>query len=467
MKKTLIVIAAVIVLVIAGSAAAVYGYTKTDSFNSDRLPDNIIINNVNCSGLTYKEAKKKLTESWNSRKVVVVGSLDEEIATFTDFGCEYDLDKQLKSLKESNLIKSAINHYIKTPLSVSIAMKIKTPGEEFENEVKNADFLAGSGLTESEDAYVDLDDPDFNIVKEVYGTKPDSDKFFDDLLECIETGQIIMEYDTDNYLTTPEVKSDDPELLAYQEFCRKYLSQNITYEFGDEEYTLTARQLRKFYKDDLDGSIKKKAVTKFVKKLAAKYDTAGESITMKSFSGRKFKVNGGTYGWIISTDGEKKQLIKDLKSLKDVSREPVYSQKGEGEYSHKVGDTYIDVDLKNQHVYYFENGENKFESDCVSGNVSQGHDTPTGIYYINNMSRNVTLKGGGKKDSSTYYESHVGYWMSFIGSSVGLHDASWRSSFGGSIYKTAGSHGCVNLPTSKAPKLYKLISIGTPVVVHY
>ena len=83
------------------------------------------------------------------------------------------------------------------------------------------------------------------------------------------------------------------------------------------------------------------------------------------------------------------------------------------------------------------------------------------------MSRNVILRGGGKKKSKTYYESFVSYWMPFIGGSYGLHDASWRSNFGGDIYIYSGSHGCVNLPPAKAGELYKMVSVGTVVIVHY
>ena len=56
--------------------------------------------------------------------------------------------------------------------------------------------------------------------------------------------------------------------------------------------------------------------------------------------------------------------------------------------------------------------------------------------------------------------------MKFTNSNIGLHDASWRSEFGGEIYKTNGSHGCVNLPKDKAYELYDLISVGTTVIVH-
>ena len=49
----------------------------------------------------------------------------------------------------------------------------------------------------------------------------------------------------------------------------------------------------------------------------------------------------------------------------------------------------------------------------------------------------------------------------------GLHDATWRSKFGSTIYKTSGSHGCVNLPLSAAETIYGIIEAGWPVIVFY
>ena len=50
---------------------------------------------------------------------------------------------------------------------------------------------------------------------------------------------------------------------------------------------------------------------------------------------------------------------------------------------------------------------------------------------------------------------------------IGMHDATWRSSFGGTIYKTKGSHGCINMPYEKAQELYGYIEKGTPVICYH
>lgn len=121
--------------------------------------------------------------------------------------------------------------------------------------------------------------------------------------------------------------------------------------------------------------------------------------------------------------------------------------------------TYIDVDKTNQVVTYFENNEMKLQGPCVTGNERAKHGTPTGVFSITQHMRNKYLIG-------PTWKSYVSYWMRFSSDGCGLHDATWRSAFGGEIYKTNGSHGCVNLEKSFAAELFDLVDVGTIVYVH-
>ena len=127
-------------------------------------------------------------------------------------------------------------------------------------------------------------------------------------------------------------------------------------------------------------------------------------------------------------------------------------------YDREVGDTYVEVSLDDQHMWFIVDGDVYLESDCVTGNYGTA-DTPQGFFEVNRKASPCTLEGDD-------YVSYVTYWMPFIGGGWGLHDATWRSSFGGSIYKGNGSHGCVNLPYSIAEQMYAVIEIGTPVIVY-
>ena len=123
----------------------------------------------------------------------------------------------------------------------------------------------------------------------------------------------------------------------------------------------------------------------------------------------------------------------------------------------------VEIDIANQHVWMYKNDILIADTDCVTGNVSAGHSTPTGVYKLAGKERDRYLRG--KNDDGTNYCSFVKYWMPFNGG-IGLHDASWRSKFGGKIYKNSGSHGCVNLPRSAAETIYNNIDKSYFIVVY-
>ncbi|MDO4518135.1 MAG: L,D-transpeptidase family protein [Bacillota bacterium] len=469
MRKFFITLAIAIVAVALLIGAMTISYMFSADYQSDKFTDMTIVNGIDCSGLTYKEAASKLSKEWNGKTIIVMSKLGEPLDEYSDFGCTYNIYGQLESLKTDHKITQAINHYLHLPLSATIPMNVVNCSDDFSKRISSSEFLSRGSIIETKDAYVDMVAPDFPIIPEVYGNTTDIVAYKDDLLKSISMGDFIFEYDENTYISAPSIKADDPELIEFQSFCRKYLNQKITYELGKETFTIPVEDLYAMMNKDHSGEPNEEAVAKFVAKLKEKYDIIGGEVKVTSLTGKTFKVSNGYYGWVIDEFGEAEQLTADISSHKDVKREPVFSQRGNGEYSKtfELGKTYIDADLTEQHVIYFENGVKKFECDCVSGNQAAGHNTPTGIFNIKDKRRGVTLTSGGKKKDPGYYSSYVNYWIPFLGNNYGLHDASWRSNFGGEIYKTAGSHGCINLPPNKAGQLYNLIDVGTLLIVHY
>lgn len=122
--------------------------------------------------------------------------------------------------------------------------------------------------------------------------------------------------------------------------------------------------------------------------------------------------------------------------------------------------TFVLIDISEQTLWYYKGGTLKLKTDVVTGTKGK-HNTPTGTFKVRSKQRNIYLNG-------STWSSHVNYWMAFIGSSHGMHDANWRSSAQFSNHKTYihnGSHGCVNMRPSAAKKLYGMISVGTKVIV--
>lgn len=118
--------------------------------------------------------------------------------------------------------------------------------------------------------------------------------------------------------------------------------------------------------------------------------------------------------------------------------------------------TFVVVDISSQKLTLYHNNEILVETDIVTGQKYE-YDTPTGIYGIRKKTMDTYLTG---ED----YFAHVDYWMPFNGG-IGLHDADWRSKFGGTIYEKNGSHGCVNVPPKYADDVFYNIEKGTKVLV--
>lgn len=125
------------------------------------------------------------------------------------------------------------------------------------------------------------------------------------------------------------------------------------------------------------------------------------------------------------------------------------------ENTKELKDEFVIVDISDQKVYLYDDSTLILSSSVTTGKDS----TPTdlGIFSIRYKERNRYLVGPG-------YRSFVKYWMPYNGGE-GLHDASWRSSFGGERYHKNGSHGCVNLPENIAEQIYNYVDKGTKVLV--
>ena len=205
-------------------------------------------------------------------------------------------------------------------------------------------------------------------------------------------------------------------------------------------------------------------VAQFVQGLKDKYDSKGVQIWSSADGTQKTLTTN--YGYYIDLAGETAALTANIQSLQSVTRQPVYSMTAVQAAMPQWGTTFVEVDISSQHAYFYKDGNCVWESPIVSGTATDPERaTPTGIFSVNYKETNRVLKGPvDKKTGKPSYESHVDYWMPFNGG-IGLHDASWRSKFGGDIYVSNGSHGCINLPKDRAQALYGLIGKGTVVIV--
>ncbi len=302
----------------------------------------------------------------------------------------------------------------------------------------------------------------YEILPETEGTKIVKSVFLQAVVNALTAGESTLDLDEANCYMQASVRSDSQTLADTCDNLNKILSTTITYDMLDlGEITIDSEEIANWIVvgDNSRVSFDEDAIAAFVADFADEYDTVGKPHTLKTTWGPTVTIEDGTYGWSLDQEAEVAALEADLKAGEDVTREPTWESTANSHGDNDYGDTYVEVNLTAQHMYFYKDGQLVVQSDFVSGNVAKGHTTPGGIYAVVSMTRNTILRGPG-------YASPVSYWMPFNGG-IGLHDATWRSSFGGSIYQHSGSHGCINLPLGAAQIVYENISKGDCVIAYY
>ena len=307
----------------------------------------------------------------------------------------------------------------------------------------------------------------FVVVPETDGTTIKTEEFRKTVITAVNGANEKLDLLKTGCYEKPAYTSDSKKVTEACDAMNKYLGATVTYDFKPNTEVVDSSMISKWVKvdDDMNVTFDESAVKEYVQSLAAKYDTKGKERTFTSASGNTVTVSGGSYGWKIDQEAEYNALIANIQKAETVTREPNYSSRAASHDGNDVGNTYAEVNLTTQHMYYVKDGHIALETDVVTGNPNKGNATPTGVYSLAYKAKDQTLKGTKKADGTYEYETPVKYWMPFNGG-VGFHDASWQPTFGGSRYQTNGSHGCVNMPPEMAGKLFELISAGTPVVVH-
>lgn len=301
----------------------------------------------------------------------------------------------------------------------------------------------------------------YHIMPETAGNEVQADVLFEAVSRAVCNLDENLSFAEAGVYKLPKISSDNPALQKQLSLLQSYSDMTVTYQFGNQTEVLDSDKISEWISVSKSGkrTIDREAVTGYVKELSKKYNTAYSPKTLETSYGETVTIKNGYYGWLIDKEAEVDALMKILREGKSTTREPVYTMEAASHDGPDYGDTYVEINLTAQHLFYYKNGELVIESDFVSGNPSRGNDTPGGAYSITYKERNATLKGQN-------YRTPVSYWMPFNGN-IGMHDSSWRSTYGGTIYRSNGSHGCINLPPAAAKTIFENIEQGVPVLCYH
>lgn len=459
-----------LMIIVLGGCA----YGGISYYFTDRFFEGTWINGVDCSQKTAYEVEQLMAEKLSEYSIEVSS---RNIAAQTIRG--EDIDYQYMSTGEilQLLKKQKPYEWIRglyEQKSYTVSENVGYNKTLLQEQLKSLNCAQAENQVEPENAYVAFRDNQFVIVPETEGSKLNIKEAYKLLDAAVEANEASIDFsDNQDAYVSAEVTQDDPALQSALEACNNYTKASITYTFGDQSTTLDGNTIKDWLQFDEKGQLIwddnsfQQHVADYVAQLAATYDTVGTEREFQTTSGRTVYVSSSVYGWKIDQAAEAAQLSQEIQSGTQTTREPVYSQTANSYGVNDLGDTYIEVDLSEQHMYYYQNGSDIFESDFVSGNMSYAdRQTHAGIFTLYYKKSPDVLRGTMKADGTYEYESEVQYWMPFDGG-IGFHDASWRDEFGGDIYLTGGSHGCINLPPDNAAVLYDIIQYGVPIVCFY
>lgn len=443
-------------------ACVIVVYFVAGQYYNKRFFQNVTINGRDVSGMTAEQVRQEIRDEAQTYTLHIHTRGDSEE---TISGLDFDLhlqygDALLEVLNEQQTWKWGLHFFVHT------AHEIPVLSEYDESALKKLiSKLACADTRKMEapkDAYLTYDEEEgLHIVPEEKGNKITVKDLREQIILAIQNAETEISLEELGLYAEPKITQDDEELVAKYNLWKRHLDTKIVYHFDDIIETVDESVFRDWMSEEEDGSIAfdHEKIKEYVRGMARRYNTAYASKTLETSYGETVIISAGPYGWLVNQTEETEALETALLNCESQDREPIYHQTAASHTGPDYGNTYVEINLSAQHLFFYKEGELLVESDFVSGNESMGWATPAGAFPLTYKEKDATLRGPG-------YVTPVSYWMPFNGD-IGMHDSSWRNSYGKNIYKNNGSHGCINLPPSVAKTIYENIEKGIPVLCYY
>ncbi len=471
-RKSLTKQAAVLVVALAFIALVLGDYF----LDQTRMAHRLSIYGVSVSGMTVENAAQELETAFASTELVFTENGKEIYSTtLGEAGFSLDADALREELQEKQAALLKTRGLIEKKQDIEIEYTVLTDESALSDTLDADHFEVELEREASSEAYIEYDSDagEFVIVSSWQGNAIDEDNLREVLMETLEETlengliqeAVTVRLDVRSYETV-EVTENSEELNAeldeLNQSLETYRNTSIVYVFGQETEVLDSDTICSWLTITDDGvELNESLIWTYIDELADTYNTKYNTRYFTTTSGDTVTIENNEYGYWIDEDAEYVQLCEDLESGTQIEREPVYRESGlwRNGMDDLVG-SYIEVSVDQQHLWLYKDYSLIVSTDVVTGKPTEERETLQGAFSIAYKASPYTL-------SSDYYgyETEVTYWMPFA-NGQGLHDATWRSSFGGSRYENYGSHGCVNLPLSAAETIYNTITAGYPIIIY-
>ena len=458
---------------------------------SDKFYPNTTIGGIDVSNMTLSQAKEAVQTDLKNHVLVIKGRNNAKYELRgTDIDLNANYEKQVENcFKKTHGIFSF--YKIISGEDFDVNFDVSYNKKAFKNNLSQSFLITGDQytITAPESAHVEYDKKTQSgkIVKEKQGNQLNQEKFYSYVEKSIKQLKTNIDLDKANIYLKPKYTQNDSAIIKELNQYNNYLYRWIRYDMTEKHYeTVTPKDIKNWLviNDDATVSIDQEKMSQWVEKFCLKYKTVGKTRKFKSHTGEVLEVSGGDYGWQIDYSQTVDQLYKvlskknpqnDVEAYKNKTNkkklikklEPIYKNKAyKLNFDNLVDDyntqTYSEVDISEQMVYVFQNGQVVYSAKCVTGLPSDAsRATKTGCWYIKDKKLEYTLTGAD-------YTTPTKYWVRITWTGTGYHymNRSDWSKWSPDLYKTRGSHGCINLQLEDVKNIYNLVSMRDMVFIH-
>ena len=444
------------ILIAAAAAAALFVYFAVIP-GMRTFSDGTTINGTDVSGMNLAQAKAALRDRYQGYSLKIDFVNETEYISGDDISLELNDNANLKTLLDAQENGTAgSNQFIVEDLYSFDTAKL---GEL----ISGYPALNEDNMTEGEDGQLsyNTDKGEFEIIGGSAGTVLDAVEVKSAVADAIAELSPELNISAAGLYSGGSIAADSKTGQDLVDTANKYISSNLVYTFNDgETETINKDVISQWVvvSNEDQAVLDQDRVQSTINDMVDNHSDETVTTDFKTTAGNTITLTVASATNSVDVTSFYNDVTEKVTAGESGEYDVPYTSEDESEYADNFHGSYIEIDLDNQVCYLYKDGSLVDSSSIVSGSVVSSHMTPDGVFRVYSMSRDVTLVGTG-------YESFVNYWMPFYGSD-GLHDASWRSSFGGDIYLRNGSHGCVNLPSAFAAEMYETISTGYFVVIY-
>ncbi|WP_337637046.1 peptidoglycan binding domain-containing protein [Clostridium sp.] len=340
-----------------------------------RFFPNTQINGVDASGKTAAEVQELISEGVNGYTLTIDERNNQtETIAGTDIKLHAEFDGSLEKMVAAQNPFAWLWHMKQE--EYTIETMVAYDDAALESQIRNLSCLDPEKAVEPVNAKISeyVSGQGYSIEPEQEGTAVEAEKLTQAVTGAIENLQDHLSLEEADVYKKPTVLKDDESLAEQLDKMNKYAKMSVTYQFGDSTETLNGDQIHAWLIANADGSVSvdSSKVSEYVSEMAKAHNTSNKAKTLKTSYGSTIQVSGGTYGWKINQAAETEALAAIIASGESTTREPEYSQKAASHGANDYGDTYVEINLTGQHLFFYKEGKLVVESDFVSGNLAKG-----------------------------------------------------------------------------------------------